>query len=67
MVQVGGVYTPPALRSRGYARCAVAGSLLAARAEGAERAILFTNNPAAVRAYEALGFARIGEYALVLL
>jgi predicted GNAT family acetyltransferase len=30
-VQVGGVFTPPDLRGRGYARAAVAGSLLAAR------------------------------------
>jgi len=63
MVQVGGVYTPPTLRGRGYARCAVAGSLLDARAE---RAILFTKNAAAARAYAAIGFARIGDYALVL-
>ena len=66
MVQVGGVYTPPTLRGRGYARCAVAGSLLDARAEQATRAILFTKNAAAARAYAAIGFARIGEYALVL-
>ena len=66
MVQVGGVYTPPALRGRGYARCAVAGSLLDARGDGVERAILFTKNAAAARAYEAIGFARIGDYALVL-
>lgn len=66
-VQVGGVWTPPALRSRGYARCVVAGSLLAARAEGVERAVLFTgeNNRPAQRAYEALGFRPIGDYGLV--
>src|SRR5204863_352660 len=29
VVQVGGVWTPPDLRGRGYGRCAVAGSLLA--------------------------------------
>ena len=68
MAQVGGVYTPPALRGRGYARCAVAGSLLDARLDGsAERAILFTPNPAAARAYEAIGFRRSGDYALVML
>lgn len=66
MVQVGGVYTPPALRGRGHARCAVAGSLLDARADQAGRAILFTKNAAAARAYEAIGFQRIGEYALIL-
>ena len=67
MVQVGGVWTPPALRSLGFARCVVAGSLLTARAEGARHAILFTaeENAPARRAYEALGFRPIGEYGLV--
>ncbi len=67
IVQVGGVWTPPALRSRGYARCVVAGSLLAARAEGVARAVLFTGetNRPAQRAYEALGFRPIGDYGLV--
>jgi RimJ/RimL family protein N-acetyltransferase len=66
MVQVGGVFTPPALRGRGYARCAVAASLVAARSRGVERAILFTgdDNVAAQRAYLALGFCPIGDYAL---
>src|SRR6185295_7060438 len=41
-VQVGGVWTPPDLRNRGYARAVVAGSLLAARAAGARRGVLFT-------------------------
>ena len=68
IVQVGGVYTPPAWRGRGYARAAVAGSLVDARDRGdADRAILFTWNPAAARAYEAIGFGRVGDYALVLL
>jgi RimJ/RimL family protein N-acetyltransferase len=66
--QIGGVYTPPVLRRRGYARAVVAGSLLQARAEGVERAILFTEqtNLAARTAYLALGFTLIGEYGLVL-
>lgn len=68
MAQVGGVYTPPALRGRGYARAVVAGSLVDARdRDGIERAILFTASPAAARAYDAIGFRRIGDYALVLL
>jgi predicted GNAT family acetyltransferase len=67
IVQVGGVWTPPPLRGRGYARCAVAGSLLEARAAGARRAILFTSNTSAARAYEALGFTRAGEYGLLIL
>jgi predicted GNAT family acetyltransferase len=32
----------------------------------ASRAVLFTSNPSAARTYEALGFERIGDYALVL-
>ncbi|AKV00351.1 Acetyltransferase [Labilithrix luteola] len=68
MVQIGGVFTPPALRGRGYARCAVAASLVAARSRGVERAILFTGNgnTAAQRSYLALGFRPIGDYALVI-
>jgi len=68
-VQVGGVWTPPELRRRGYGRCVVAASLLDARAEGAEKAILFTGegNLAAQRAYAALGFRHIGDYGLLLL
>jgi uncharacterized protein len=67
MVQIGGVYTPPALRRRGFARAVVAGSLELARAAGASRAILFTDdgNPSR-RAYEAVGFEVIGDYSLVL-
>jgi GNAT superfamily N-acetyltransferase len=66
MVQLGGVYTPPELRGRGFAKVAVAGSLLAGRERGASRAVLFTNNPSAVRTYEALGFARVGDFSLIL-
>lgn len=66
IVQVGGVWTPPDARGRGYARAVVAGSLLEVQAEGAVRAVLFTENPAARRAYEALGFQRVGEYGLVI-
>lgn len=68
IVQVGGVWTPPALRGRGYARCAVAGSLREARGEGAKRAVLFTaeENAPARAAYEALGFRVVGDYGLVI-
>jgi predicted GNAT family acetyltransferase len=68
-VQVGGVWTPPALRQRGYGRAVVAASLLDAQAEGVEKAILFTGrgNIPAQKAYEALGFQPIGSYRLVLL
>jgi ribosomal protein S18 acetylase RimI-like enzyme len=69
IVQVGGVWTPPELRGRGYGRAVVAGSLLAARRAGVRRAVLFTDprNPAARTAYRALGFRIVGDYGLVLL
>ena len=68
-VQVGGVYTPPALRSRGYGAAVVAGSLLDARARGVPRSILFTapENHAAQACYRGLGYRQIGEYGLILL
>ncbi len=67
-VQMGGVWTPERWRGRGYGRAVVAGALLTARTRGVADAILFTNetNHAARRAYAALGFARIGTYALIL-
>jgi GNAT superfamily N-acetyltransferase len=66
-VQIGGVWTPPEARGRGYARAVVAGSLLEAREQGATRAVLFADDPAARRAYEAIGFRAVGAYGLVLL
>jgi len=69
MRQIGGVFTPVALRSRGYARTAVALSLIGARDEGVTRAILFTgeDNLPAIAAYRALGFERVGDFKLLLL
>ena len=66
-VQVGGVFTPTALRSQGYGRAVVAGSLLDAKSRGVVRSILFTEkeNVSAQRAYVSLGYERIGEYGLV--
>jgi RimJ/RimL family protein N-acetyltransferase len=68
-VQIGGVWTPPALRRRGYGRSVVAASLLDARSESVQKAILFTGqeNVAARRAYEAIGFRSIGDYRMLLL
>lgn len=66
-VQVGGVYTPPALRGRGHARRAVALHLVEARDRGVPHAILFATNPAAIRVYESLGFRASGGFSLVLL
>jgi RimJ/RimL family protein N-acetyltransferase len=68
-VQVGGAYTPPKLRSHGYARAVVAHSLLDARGNGVAKGVLFTGieNTAAQRAYEALGFQYVGDYCILLL
>ncbi|HWO09218.1 MAG TPA: GNAT family N-acetyltransferase [Polyangiaceae bacterium] len=66
IVQLGGVYTPPELRGRGYAKAVVAHSVHTGRARGATRAVLFTSNPSAMRTYEAVGFRRAGDYGLVL-
>ena len=68
-VQIGGVYTPPEFRSRGYAGCALAQSLLDAKAEGVERTLLFTpeDNTPARRCYYGLGYEPIGAFGIVLL
>ena len=66
IVQIGGVYTPPALRGHGYGRAVVAGSLLLARDVGASRSVLFTADRAASRAYEAIGYQAIGDWGLIL-
>lgn len=67
-VQVGNVWTPPDLRSRGYGRAVVAGALAFARQAGATLAVLFTpvDNEAARTAYAALGFTPVGDYAILL-
>jgi RimJ/RimL family protein N-acetyltransferase len=66
-VQIGGVWTPPELRSRGYAQAVVAGALLTARDRGIATAVLFTGegNTAALRAYQKIGFTPVGDYGLV--
>ncbi len=66
IVQIGGVYTPPGQRNRGYARQAVALHLAEARTKGATRAILFAAGEAAVRAYRAIGFQPVQSVGLVL-
>lgn len=61
VVQVGGVYTPPGQRGRGYARRAVALHLAEARAAGALRATLFAVSDEAAAAYRAIGFRPAGR------
>jgi uncharacterized protein len=68
-VQICGVWTPPALRVKGYAKSVVARSLLDARSQRVKRAILFTgdNNQAAKAVYRGIGFLPTGEkYGLIL-
>lgn len=65
VVQIGGVYTPPALRNRGLARCALAMHLAEARTKGVDHAILFAASEQAARAYEAVGFTRCGDFSIV--
>jgi RimJ/RimL family protein N-acetyltransferase len=67
IVQIGGVYTPENLRSKGHARRALALHLREVRSVGVTRATLFASGPAAIRAYEALGFRRIGDWTLFML
>jgi GNAT superfamily N-acetyltransferase len=66
-LQIGEVWTPPAWRNRGFGRAVVAGVLQAARRGGARRATLITADPAAERAYRALGFVAVADYGRVLL
>ncbi|WP_367646850.1 GNAT family N-acetyltransferase [Ruegeria arenilitoris] len=66
VVQIGGVYTPPNLRGRGYARLAVALHLIQARNGGASRAVLFAASDSAARAYMGIGFKPAGQFSLIL-
>lgn len=68
LVMVAGVWTPHEFRNRGYAKAAVAGSLLRARQGGATGSVLFTpeTNVAAQRAYRALGYELTGDWGFVL-
>lgn len=67
MNQIGPVWTPPEHRGKGYARAIVALLLEQEKRVGISHSILFTNNPAAEKAYRALGYERINEYRMTLL
>lgn len=67
MVQVGPVWTPPEYRNKGYARLLLAYTLYQEKLKGTKQAILFTDNPAAIKVYLAIGFEKIGHYRLALL
>lgn len=66
-VQVGGVFVPPALRSAGRGGAVVAAQLAREHSAGATLAVLFAASPGAARAYERIGFRRIGSYQVALL
>jgi predicted GNAT family acetyltransferase len=67
MVQVGPVWTPPEYRNQGFARRLVAYTLHQEKRKGTKKAVLFTDHPAAIKAYLAIGFEKIGHYRLALL
>ena len=67
MVQVGPVWTPPEHRNKGYARLLLAHTLYQEKLKGTKQAILFTDNPAEIKVYLALGFKKISNYRLTLL
>lgn len=66
-VQIGPVWTPPTHRNKGFARIGLALALVEASKQGISRALLFTDNPAARTAYEALGFVQNGHFHLAIL
>lgn len=66
IVQIGGVYTPPDMRSRGFARIALAMHLSEVSVDGITQAVLSAANEAAARAYVALGFERTGSFAIAI-
>jgi predicted GNAT family acetyltransferase len=55
---IAGVYTPPALRNRGYAAAVTAATVDSVFAEGKTLACLYSNlrNPASNRCYAKIGF-----------
>lgn len=64
VARIGPVYTPPAVRGRGYASSAVAEASRRALAAGAERCMLFTDvaNPTSNKIYADVGYRRIGAW-----
>jgi predicted GNAT family acetyltransferase len=67
MVQVGPVWTPPEYRNQGFARQLLFFTLAQEKSKGIKQAILFTDHPAAIKVYLAVGFEKIGNYRLALL
>jgi RimJ/RimL family protein N-acetyltransferase len=66
VVQIGGVFTPDEFRGQGVAQRAVGLHLKEARENGVADTILFAASDVAARAYEAIGFEKIGAFAMVI-
>ena len=65
ITQIGGVYTDPQFRSRGYAKALI--RHLAGRAHHEnQECVLFVrkNNASAIHSYESAGFVKTGQYAI---
>ncbi len=64
VVRIGPVYTPPALRRRGYAGSAVAAVSRRALADGARRCMLYTDldNPTSNKIYAEVGYERTADW-----
>ncbi|MES2215113.1 MAG: GNAT family N-acetyltransferase [Pseudomonadota bacterium] len=67
MLQIGPVWTPPEHRNQGFSKFLLAHVLAKVKREGVIKAVLFTDNPAAIKVYESIGFKIIGEYRLAIL
>lgn len=67
VVKIGGVYTPPALKDKGYAGAAVAGALMVAQTHGVGRAIILCSktDSAAQKIYRAIGFTSLSDYGVL--
>jgi hypothetical protein len=59
---VGLVWTPPDKRNKGYGRTVTAGALSILKREGQTNAVLFSSRMDAQKAYNAIGFTRIGDW-----
>jgi len=66
-VQIGGMWTPPPFRRRGYARYLLSERLRREEQNGVTQSILFAASDFAVSAYEAVGFEKVGVYRLLFL
>lgn len=66
-VQIGGVFVPRDRRGQGLGGRVVAAQLAELKSQGITRAILFAASADAAKAYEKIGFRRIGDYRIAML